>query len=112
MFKKKSVKPKTEIVFFDETGTQLFKEDFFFIPIKEEVLLAKCLEFFNDPAPCFIHRSAMTMRLLYEIEDYFKIQPKNVFTAMEEFCNVLEYIDLPGIRGFYIDSEVAHNIRF
>ncbi len=40
------------------------------LPIKEQVLINKSIEFFGDPEPCFIHRSAVLKRLLAEIENY------------------------------------------
>ena len=38
------------------------------LPLKEEIILEKSEEFFNDPNPCFIHRSAVRVRLLAELE--------------------------------------------
>ena len=34
------------------------------LPLKEEIILEKSEEFFNDPNPCFIHRSAVRVRQL------------------------------------------------
>lgn len=39
------------------------------LPLKEEIILEKSEEFFNDPNPCFIHRSAVRVRLLAELEE-------------------------------------------
>lgn len=41
------------------------------VPIKEQTIISKSIEFFNDPEPCFIHRSAVIKRLVAEIDDYF-----------------------------------------
>lgn len=38
------------------------------LPLAEEVILEKSIEFFNDREPCVIHRSAVQMRLLAELE--------------------------------------------
>lgn len=35
------------------------------------MIINKSIEFFSDPEPCFIHRSAVLKRLLAEIENYF-----------------------------------------
>ena len=40
------------------------------IPVKDDVLIAKSIEFFNDPAPCYIHRSAVQVRLYGEFEQW------------------------------------------
>ncbi len=39
------------------------------IPLKEQVILEKSDEFFNDPNPCFIHRGAVRVRLTAELEE-------------------------------------------
>lgn len=38
------------------------------LPLREEIILAKSEEFFNDPAPCYIHRGAVSIRLYLELE--------------------------------------------
>ncbi len=40
-------------------------------PIGEQTIIARSIEFFNDPEPCFIHRSAVIKRLIAEMDDYF-----------------------------------------
>jgi len=55
------------------------------LPLKDEWILKKSIEFFNDPEPCFIHRGAVTIRLLNEIWD-----------AAENGAGVeSEYMDFP-----------------
>lgn len=41
------------------------------VPLKESVILAKSVEFFDDPEPCHIHRSAVRTRLTAEIQKEF-----------------------------------------
>lgn len=41
------------------------------LPLAEEVILEKSIEFFNDREPCAIHRGAVHMRLLAELEQLF-----------------------------------------
>ena len=36
------------------------------LPLKEEIILQKSVEFFDDPDPCHIHRSAVRVRLVAE----------------------------------------------
>ena len=47
--------------------TVLFAGDLMDLPLKDEWIIKKSIEFFNDPEPCFIHRGAVTIRLLNEI---------------------------------------------
>ena len=41
------------------------------LPLAENVILEKSIEFFNDKEPCAIHRGAVHMRLLAELEQLF-----------------------------------------
>ena len=47
----------------------LFSGDLTDLPLKDEWIIKKSIEFFNDPEPCYIHRGAVTIRLLNEIWD-------------------------------------------
>jgi hypothetical protein len=38
------------------------------LPLSEEVVIEKSILFFNDPEPCYIHRDAVRVRLLAELE--------------------------------------------
>lgn len=40
------------------------------LPLREDVIIAKSIEFFSDPNPCFIHKGAVMTRLYEEIEQY------------------------------------------
>jgi hypothetical protein len=42
------------------------------LPVPEDHILNKSMELFNDPAPCFIHRSAVLKRLYLEAEEYLE----------------------------------------
>lgn len=41
------------------------------LPLAENVILEKSIEFFDDKEPCAIHRSAVHVRLLAELEQLF-----------------------------------------
>lgn len=64
------------------------------IPIKENILIEKSIAFFNDPAPCFIHRSAVQVRLTEELHQELLARntetPGPLFTA---------YVDLDNIKS-------------
>jgi len=53
--------------------------------LKDEWIVKKSIEFFDDPEPCFIHRSAVAVRLLNEIWD----------SAGNESGAASEYADYP-----------------
>lgn len=38
------------------------------LPITEEIIIQKSIEFFNDKEPCAIHRGAVQVRLLAELD--------------------------------------------
>lgn len=64
IFKKKKRKQK-KIYFYlgdNEVHSCLLVE----IPIIESVIIEKSIEFFSDPDPCFIHRSAVVKRVVLE----------------------------------------------
>ena len=59
------------ISFLDNKNTIIKSYKIKALPITEVSILEKCMEFFNDPEPCFIHRSAVMNRILIEFDDYF-----------------------------------------
>lgn len=67
MFGKK--KEKEEFIRICLNGVEIYRGTMTDLPLKEEVILGKSDEFFNDPNPCFIHRSAVRVRLLAELEE-------------------------------------------
>lgn len=71
------------------------------IPLKDDFIIKKSIEFFNDPEPCMIHRSAVMKRIYMEFFDYFK----GLIGAGKDQDQVLwddlpllvrESVDLPG----------------
>lgn len=46
----------------------LYEGDWNKLPLTEEIILEKSIEFFNDSEPCVIHREAVHIRLLAELE--------------------------------------------
>ena len=38
------------------------------VPLCRKMVLQKCMEFFHDPNPCFIHQGAAKLRMLHELE--------------------------------------------
>lgn len=66
------------------------------LPIKEQIIIDKSIEFFSDPEPCFIHRSAVMKRLITEIDDYlYGMAKKGIYEIKlskfyEKFKEILE----------------------
>ena len=51
----------------DRSGNTLFQGTAESIPLSEESIVKLSVKFFNDPAPCEIHRSAVRIRAFYEV---------------------------------------------
>jgi hypothetical protein len=47
------------------------------MPLRDDLIIEKCIEIFNDSSPCFIHRSAVMKRLYAELEEYLEYGLKN-----------------------------------
>lgn len=63
-FKKKSTLPSITLFAGESAVYKGYLKD---LPLKEEIILQKSLQFFNDPEPCHIHRSAVALRLTEEL---------------------------------------------
>lgn len=77
---------KVMISFLDDSKNVLLSKKLSSIPLKEEIVIKKSIEFFSDPSPCMIHRSAVMLRLYMEILEYLdKYMEKNAeFVDWEE----------------------------
>ena len=95
----KSKKPK-EILCIYSKGKLLYQGELKDIPLKESVILEKSLAFFDDPYPCYIHRSAVRVRLTEEL--LREIQQE---TALSHCPLITEYVDLPHMEEFTFISE-------
>ena len=79
-------------------GSPVFSGRVSDLPINEKILLSKSVEFFSDPEPCYIHRSAVQARLYAEFEQWL-----DSVGAAETY--VAELRDLPGyIRAYFFDG--------
>jgi hypothetical protein len=58
------------ILFIDCNGNIIIKEKITSMPLKEECIIKKSIEFFNDCEPCIIHRTYIMKRIYMEIDDY------------------------------------------
>lgn len=52
----------------DSNGFILFSGSIYSLPLHEDVIIQKSIEYFNDPEPCYIHKGEVCVRLWKEIE--------------------------------------------
>jgi hypothetical protein len=76
--------PHVEIL--DGEGTPIFEGPLQGLCFPEKLIIGKSMEFFRDPEPCFIHRSAVVSRLVAEIDLLLRKQPELSIEALEESC--------------------------
>ncbi len=68
----KSKKSEEVVLQFNgENGEKIVKCKLFSIPLREDAVLQACIEFFADPEPCMLHRSAAMSRMYMELQEYF-----------------------------------------
>lgn len=67
MFKKKKEKRTIRII---KDGIIIFDGELYELPIKDERIISGSIEFFNDPEPCMIHRSAVISKYYMQIENW------------------------------------------
>ncbi|NLX70235.1 MAG: hypothetical protein GX024_04970 [Clostridiales bacterium] len=60
-----------EFLFIDSDNNLIMKKDLTSIPIKEECIIKKSIELFNDPEPCIIHRTYVLKKIFMEMSEYF-----------------------------------------
>jgi hypothetical protein len=59
-----------KIGFKDSNGSIVLEQNVLRLSLKEESIIAKSMEFYNDPEPCMLHRSAVMKRMYLEWEDF------------------------------------------
>lgn len=69
MFEKRKNRKKKLCIRITKAGNLLYQGHWNDLPLGEEMILQKSVEFFDDPTPCFIHREAVRVRLLAEMEE-------------------------------------------
>lgn len=72
IFKKKhkAVEPVLTFSFCNVNGDEIECMKLSRLPLDEKAIIKHSIEFFNDPEPCMIHKSAVMQRLFMEWEDY------------------------------------------
>lgn len=77
--KKRTAGVEKRLEFFRD-GREVFSCGLLDLPLKESVILEHSILFFDDPAPCYIHRGAVCVRLLAEIEEELGSGPQRKLT--------------------------------
>jgi hypothetical protein len=86
LFQRKSHAAVPVLCLYAADKSVLYRDRIDAFPFPEEVILTCSEEFFNDPAPCEIHRRAVQIRLCGEIEQALK---PNVILSVDELPDVL-----------------------
>lgn len=85
------------ITFFGENGIPVYKGKLISLPFKDDVIIRKSIEFFNDDEPCIIHKSFVVRTIVLNIEDYFNRMEQIGVCEMEwdelpdEIKSILEF---------------------
>lgn len=58
--------------FIGKDGKVLRENKLTSLPLKEKAIITKSMEFYRDPEPCMIHRSAVMKRLFFELGEFFE----------------------------------------
>ena len=75
----------------DRSGAILYEGLPAGLPFPEEVILRKCLLYFNDPEPCYIHRGAVILRLAAEMQQALETAP--LFPAQSPWADCFQAFD-------------------
>jgi hypothetical protein len=97
LFNKRKLSKETHSwSFLSNNGETLLFDTTFNLPLRDVMILQKCLEFYNDPDPCYIHRGAVTARVYFELEEAAEQLPKGEQLSVNNLPRgVLDYLELP-----------------
>lgn len=61
----------SKIIFIDKKGSKNCECKLNSLPFKDEIIIEKSIELFNDREPCIIHRTYVIKKLMLEVSEYF-----------------------------------------
>ena len=67
--RKRAIKRQTTLTLTDEAGCILYTGNLTGMNVQDDLVVALSVEFFDDPAPCEIHRNAVLSRIFLSIEE-------------------------------------------
>lgn len=91
------------VSFADINGGTLLNSKMTSVPLREDVILRLSVEFFADPEPCMIHRSAVMSRMYMEMLEYFL---RGLDSG--KFCHLIS--ELPQRLASFIDLSGCHSV--
>ncbi len=98
----------SKITLFDEEGKKLLEEGSIHLPIKENFIIMKSKEYFNDPEPCIIHRTAVLNLIGGEISKLLFEYSQNT-----NEINTLQWVYVPQTIKDMLELEVVpHRMEF
>lgn len=78
MFSKTKHKPKTvKYITVHSNDTILYDGKWDELPFDEKIIIEYSIRFYDDPNPCYIHRGAVRVRLLAELEESYESSGNN-----------------------------------
>lgn len=89
MFRKVNVR-KVKLI--DDEDNIVYNGKLTGMPLREELILEKCIEYFNDKSPCYIHKSATMKRLFLQLEKYFEQDKKKNSWMFNELSDEIKSI--------------------
>jgi len=95
------------ISFIDALGDTVISRKISALPIKEEVIIKESIKFFNDPEPCFIHRSAILNMIYIKLDNYLDDLRSKQINELSWDLFSSDYKDI-----IDIDDDRVTNLRF
>jgi len=93
-----------ELTIINKDNVVLFNDKLINLPLKEKVIIDKSILYYNDPSPCFIHRSSIVKKMLYNFQTYIESQ-------LLEGKRELIWGDIPKEEREFIDlDEGVHKV--
>lgn len=97
MFKRKKSSIKCSVKLLDRQRNILFQDFLENLVLSEEAMIQKSIEFFQDPAPCYLHKGAVAIRLLSEIECRMKEFPQNNLIQIKSDDKINRYTEFSAV---------------
>ena len=93
---------RIEICLKDSSEKVLLKKKLTGLPLREDIVLKWSVEWFNDPEPCMIHRSAVMKRLFMEWAEFLE-------SAMASGTHEMPWVEVPGhLRQMLLTPGAIH----
>lgn len=73
----KQTPKKTKYITVHYEDTILYDGKWDELPFDEKIIIEYSIKFYDDPDPCYIHRSAVRIRLLAELEESYESSKNN-----------------------------------